>query len=114
MRGLAKLDQPAEAGTRRVRARGGGRKSAGERAPELIKALDALIEPTTRGDPMSPLRWTCKSTRWLAAELRDEGFVLSHETVAQLLRRDAILASLNLKTNRFHGDWNYAISPRDA
>ena len=67
MRGLADLDRPAGDGPRRVREPGGGRKSTSERDPALLKALDSLIEPTTRGDPMSPLRWTCKSTRRLAA-----------------------------------------------
>ena len=55
---------------RRVRRPGGGRKPATETDPGLLAALEALIEPTTRGDPESPLRWTCKSTRHLAEELR--------------------------------------------
>jgi hypothetical protein len=57
-----------------------------------------LIEPTTRGDPMSPLRWTCKSTRRLAAELCEQGFDVSHETVAQLLTRQGYSLQANRKT----------------
>jgi transposase len=96
MRGLT--DTPVAGGPRRVRAEGAGRKSAGERDPKLLKALDALIEPTTRGDPMSPLRWTCKSTRRLATELGEQGFEISHETIAQLLRRQGYSLQANRKT----------------
>jgi hypothetical protein len=96
MRGAT--DAPVGDGPRRVRVPGGGRKAADEQNPRLLKALDALIEPTTRGDPMSPLRWTCKSTRRLATELRDDGFVVSHETVAQLLRRQGYSLQANRKT----------------
>ena len=53
----------------RVRARGGGRKRLTDKDPALLRDLDALVEPTTRGDPQSPLRWTCKSTPRLAKEL---------------------------------------------
>ena len=61
-RGLAELDQPAPPG--RVRPPGGGRRRR-ERDPALLAALEALVEPDARGDPTSPLRWTCKSTRQL-------------------------------------------------
>src|ERR671917_4355 len=54
--------------TRRLRHPGAGRKPLTTQDQDLLKALDALVEPTTRGDPMSPLRWTCKSTRRLAKE----------------------------------------------
>jgi Rhodopirellula transposase DDE domain len=70
----------------RVRRPGGGRPSVQDRAPGLQAALDALIEPDTRGDPESPLRWTCKSTRQLAAALTAQGHPVSHSTVADLLR----------------------------
>jgi transposase len=70
---------------RRVRRSGAGRKPLNETDPRLLKALEALVEPTTRGDPMSPLRWTCKSTRNLAEELQRQGHSVSHETVAQML-----------------------------
>ena len=70
----------------RTRLPGGGRKPLTEHDPELVRALEALVEPTTRGDPMCPLRWTCKSTRKLAGTLSIQGHELSHTKVAQLLR----------------------------
>jgi hypothetical protein len=70
----------------RVRAPGGGRKALAAGDPALLRDLEALVEPVTRGDPMSPLRWTCKSTRQLAAELSGRGHPVSHQTVAELLR----------------------------
>ena len=69
----------------RVRRPGGGRKSAVEKDPGLPAALERLIEPTTRGDPESPLRWTCKSLRKLTATLREQGHVVSQRVVARLL-----------------------------
>ncbi len=75
----------ADRGPRRVRRSGGGRKRLTETDSTLLSALDALVEPTTRGDPMSPLRWTCKSTRILAGELTRQGHRISHTKVAQLL-----------------------------
>jgi hypothetical protein len=57
----------------RQRQAGGGRKAAQEKAPQLLKALESLVEPVTRGDPHSPLKWTCKSTRELAKELQKLG-----------------------------------------
>jgi transposase-like protein len=69
----------------RVRRPGGGRKRLAERDPKLLKALDALIEPSTRGDPTCRLRWTCKSTRQLARELTRQGHGVCFRTVADLL-----------------------------
>jgi hypothetical protein len=69
----------------RVRKRGGGRKKVTEKDFTLMKDLESLIEPVTRGDPESPLRWSCKSTRKLAEELKDMGHDVSHVTVATLL-----------------------------
>jgi hypothetical protein len=69
----------------RVRHSGAGRKRSVEHDPQLIPALEALIDPETRGDPMSPLRWTCKSTRQLARLLTEEGHPVSHTQVAALL-----------------------------
>src|SRR5438309_2145475 len=57
----------------RQRHAGGGRKAAQEKAPELMKALEGLVEPATRGDPQSPLKWTCKSTRDLSQALKKRG-----------------------------------------
>ncbi len=76
---------PTPGATPRVRHDGGGRKAREAYDPGVVRALEALVEPTTRGDPMSPLRWTCKSTRRLAAELTRQGHQISHTTVAHLL-----------------------------
>ena len=64
------------------RRSGGGRKRLTDQQPEILTALEKLIEPTTRGDPMSPLRWTCKSTRKLAEELQGQGFQIGERKVA--------------------------------
>lgn len=69
----------------RVRQSGAGRKDISEHDPHLLEALEALIDPDTRGDPMSPLRWTCKSTRQLANLLQAQRHPVSHTKVAQLL-----------------------------
>ena len=71
--------------TRRIRAAGAGRKKLIDLDPGLLDALDALVEPTSRGDPMSPLRWTCKSTTRLAHELNQQGHAVSQRTVCALL-----------------------------
>ena len=70
----------------RIRRSGAGRKNIVERDPKLLAMLDRLIEPETRGDHESPLRWICKSTRNLAALLTRQKHPVSHEKVAQLLR----------------------------
>jgi hypothetical protein len=86
-RGLADLDEDAGGQDRnRVRAPGGGRKKAETTDPELLGTLDSLIEPETRGDPESPLRWTTKSTRHLAGELTAMGHAVSHSVTAAILR----------------------------
>jgi len=69
----------------RVRQPGGGRPKLSVRDPALLSALEALVDPDTRGDPMSPLRWTCKSTRQLADALRQGGHRVGYRTVAALL-----------------------------
>lgn len=69
----------------RVRRPGAGRPKLGESQPGLQEALDALVEPLTRGDPMSPLRWTCKSKAKLAAELTKQGWKVSETTVGRML-----------------------------
>lgn len=68
----------ATATVRRIRRQGGGRKPLTTLDRELVAALEALVEPTARGNPMSPLRWTCKSTRRLATELHRQGHPISH------------------------------------
>ena len=70
----------------RIRRSGGGRRQLTVQDPELPSVLESLVEPLTRGDPESPLRWTCKSTRTLAHELTGRQHPISHEKVAQLLR----------------------------
>jgi Rhodopirellula transposase DDE domain len=70
----------------RVRRLGGGRKTLQTHNPSLRADLEALIEPTTRGHPQSPLRWTCKSLRQLAAALQQRGHQVSYQTVARLLK----------------------------
>jgi len=85
-RGLTELDSDDHVGSGRVRRRGGGRKKAEVANPEVLENLDSLIEPETRGDPESPLRWTTKSTRHLARELTAMGTALSHSAVAAILR----------------------------
>jgi hypothetical protein len=72
--------------TGRVRAKGGGRKKAEAVDPGLVDSLDKLIDPETRGDPESPLRWTTKSTRNLASELTTKGHKISHHVVGKILR----------------------------
>ncbi len=82
----------------RIRRPGAGRPPIEERDPTLRRDLEALIEPTTRGDPESPLRWTTRSVRNLAAELQRQGHAVSHETVAQLLRGMGYSLQANRKT----------------
>ena len=91
--GLRDLEQqgettPATAKYRpeRVRRPGGGRRALTDKDPELVRQLEALVAPATRGDPMSPLRWTSKSTYQLAAELTAGGHPVSPRTVAALLK----------------------------
>jgi hypothetical protein len=84
--GIRELQAPESLPSGRVRRPGGGRKSAVEKDPELPAALERLIEPTTRGDPESPLRWTCKSLRKLTDALREQGHTVSQRVVANLLR----------------------------
>jgi hypothetical protein len=70
---------------RRIRAEGGGRKKLTDKDTTLLRDLDALVEPTARGDPPSPLRWTCKSTPRLAKELAEQGHHVSQRSVCDLL-----------------------------
>jgi len=96
-RGLRELDAvPVAVG--RIRRPGAGRPKLVACDPGLPRALESLVEPLARGDPESPLRWTCKSTRALAAELADQNHPVSHEKVAQLLRGMAYSLQGNRKT----------------
>ncbi len=80
----------------RLRRPGGGRKPVTETDPQLLRALEELVDPATRGHPESPLRWTCKSTDKLAEELRQRNHPISDRTVARLLK----LAGYSLQANR--------------
>ena len=82
----------------RVRAPGGGRPSLTQSDPGLLEALERLIDPVTRGDPMSPLRWTCKSTANLAAELTRQNHPVTDRTVAMLLQQGGYSLQGNRKT----------------
>ena len=92
----------------RVRRAGAGRKPITRKQPKLVAALDALVEPTTRGDPQSPLRWTCKSTRRLAEALQCQGFQVSDRKVAALLKKNGYSLQSNRKTRegKSHPDRN--------
>ena len=95
-RGLKELaqDEPSE----RVRRLGAGRKPAIVKDPTLVADLEALVEPTTRGDPESPLRWTCKSVRRLAEALQQQGHQVSRTLVAELLNATGYSLQGNRKT----------------
>jgi transposase len=80
----------------RVRSVGGGRKKLIDKDASLLGALDALVEPTTRGDPRSALRWTCKSTHRLAEQLRRQGHQVSQRSVCELLTQ----AGFSLQSTR--------------
>jgi transposase len=96
-RGVAELESGQEP-LGRARRPGGGRKRVAELDPELVPALLALVEPGSRGDPQSPLRWTTKSTRKLAAELTRQGHQVSADTVGDLLRGEGFSLQGNAKT----------------
>jgi hypothetical protein len=85
LRALARDAAPALAPGQRVRRRGAGRKALTERDPTRVAALETLVEPTSRGDPPSPLRWTCLRVRQLATALRRPGHTVERHTVAHLL-----------------------------
>jgi len=99
------LDKLVLVSTRQRKA-GAGRKSLTSNDPKLREALEKLIEPTTRGDPMSPLRWTCKSTARLAKELTKQGHSISARSVAALLDEMDYSLQANRKVNegRSHPD----------
>ena len=101
--GIKELKQPKAARqTRspksRIRQKGAGRKRTVEKDVTLLEDLDRLVDPVTRGDPESPLRWTCKSVRRLAEELQHEGHAVSYQTVAELLHALDYSLQANQKT----------------
>ena len=97
-RGLRELADGAVLEGGWVRQAGGGRKALAASDPGLLDALLALVHPSERGDPMSPLRWTCKSLRRLAAELVAQGHQVSHTVVGALLRAEGFSLQANQKT----------------
>ena len=100
--GLRELEHrqahPGEAVRVQVRGPGGGRKPLTETDPGLLQALDALVDPLTRGHPESPLRWTCKSTSKLAEELQRQNHPVTDRTVAILLKQAGYSLQANRKT----------------
>jgi transposase len=99
--GLAELQKkpdPSRVVRLPIRQKGGGRKKASLKDPALLVDLEKLLEPVTRGDPQSPLRWTCKSVRNLADELRAQGHKVSHMLVAELLHEQKYSLQANRKT----------------
>ena len=99
IRGMAELKSgPKLASGQRIRRRGAGRKRTVDQDATLKRDLEALVEPVTRGDPESPLRWTCKSVRQLAAELKRMGHQTSHRMVAELLHEMDYSLQANRKT----------------
>lgn len=97
-RGIRDLDSDEPLSPERTRRPGGGRKRATDKDVTLSADLDALVEPTASGDPDSPLRWTSKSVRRLAEELRAQGHVVSHTLVAELLDASGYSLQGNRKT----------------
>jgi len=109
--GRRELKLPAKkraAEAERIRRPGGGRRRATDNDPDLIRALEALIDPMTRGDPESPLRWTCKSTYRLAEELTQQDHPIGPRTVAKLLHESGYSLQANCKTRegKHHPDRN--------
>src|SRR5215475_9967871 len=100
LRALAHPDSPAalQAPVERVRRLGGGRKPLRAHDPHLVRALETLLDPVTRGDPMSLLRWTCKSAAKLAAALQTQGHAVSERTVNRLLHDLGYSLQANRKT----------------
>jgi transposase len=98
VRGIREAQQKTGLDTTRIRQPGGGRRRKAAVDTTLTEALERLVEPDSRGDPQSPLRWTCKSTRRLAKELTDQGYTVSHRLVAELLHELGYSLQSNRKT----------------
>jgi len=97
-RGLDELSGASDVPTDRIRRCGGGRKTLTTTSPTLLADLLALVSPSERGDPMSPLRWTCKGLRRLASELGAMGHQISHTVVGELLKSQKFSLQANCKT----------------
>jgi len=97
-KGIKEIENGTAPPPGRVRQPGAGRKPITTTDPRLLEALDRLLDPATRGDPESPLRWTCKSTRTLAGQLTRHRHAISHTKVAQLLGAQGYSLQGNRKT----------------
>jgi Rhodopirellula transposase DDE domain len=106
--GMQELQGGARVEEGRVRRHGGGRKSNVSKDPGLYEDLEQLVDPVTRGDPQSPLRWTSKSVRKLARELQGRGHQVSHELVSELLHAlgYSLLANRKTQEGGTHADRN--------
>jgi len=98
MRGIRELDEKTSLPPGRSRCSGGGRKKGYERQPDLKSSLDAIVEPTAKGDPMSPMRWTIHSVRRLAELLQQQGFDISKSQVCSLLHEMGYQLAANRKS----------------
>jgi len=96
--GIKELQEGEPSSEGRIRRRGGGRKTTVSKDASLSEDLERLVEPVSRGDPESPLRWTCKSVRKLAAELLRQGHQVSHQLVSELLHELGYSLQANRKT----------------
>jgi transposase len=96
--GIKELESPDSLPPWQERRPGAGRKRREFEQPQLVESLERLVDSGTRGDPMSPLRWTCKSTRTLADELSRQGFSVSANTVGRLLQECGYSLQANSKT----------------
>ena len=106
--GIKEIESGAVVESGRIRRRGGGRKSRTEQQPELLRMLESFVEPLTRGEPDSPLRWTLKSTGTLSKELARNGYTASSRLVASLLLEMGYRLQANRKTleGKQHPDRN--------
>jgi transposase len=97
-RGISELENGKNKFSENVRNAGGGRKKISDKNPEIKKILEEIIEPDTRGDPETPLRWTCKSVRNITDLLKGEGCNVSHQTVSSILHELEYSLQGNKKT----------------
>ena len=104
--GIQELESGKALSPDRQRRPGGGRKARAQEQPKLTAALEKMISPTTRGEPTNPLRWTCKSTRTLAAELRSQGFDVGPTTVRGMLKKlgYSLQANRKMREGKQHPD----------
>ncbi|MBF0470196.1 MAG: ISAzo13 family transposase [Gammaproteobacteria bacterium] len=98
MRELEKGEAEQKLFTHQIRAPGGGRQRLTKKDPQIMACLQKLVEPTSRGDPESPLRWICKSTRQLADSLKQQGHTAGRQKVSELLKELGYSLQANRKT----------------